>query len=151
MGMRELMALHRSDALCASCHKRMDPLGLALEGFNAMGMYREAGEESPTDESGELVTGEKFASLEELIGILSTGRKRDFYRCFIEKTLTYALGRGLEASDIPTLSNLVTHMESTQGRMADLVRAVVQSEPFQNMRGDLFDDIQKRGSLPRPR
>ncbi|RFC44277.1 MAG: Protein of unknown function DUF1592/DUF1588/DUF1587/ DUF1585/DUF1595/Planctomycete cytochrome C [Verrucomicrobia bacterium] len=136
MNMRQLMELHRSDALCASCHKRMDPLGLALESFNAMGMHRDVINDSPVDESGELITGEKFNSLAELVGILSTERKHDFYRCLVEKILTYALGRGMEASDIPTISNLLDRMDYNQGRLADLVREVVQSVPFQNMRSE---------------
>jgi hypothetical protein len=136
MNMRQLMELHRSDALCASCHKRMDPLGLALESFNAMGMHRDTINESPVDESGELITGEKFNTLADLVGILSTERKHDFYRCLVEKILTYALGRGMEASDIPTISNLLGRMDSNQGRLCDLVQEVVQSVPFQNMRSE---------------
>lgn len=136
MSMRELMALHRSDALCASCHERMDPLGLALENFNALGMYRDSINDSPIDPSGQLITGEKFNNLKELVGILTTTRRHDFYRCLAEKVLTFAIGRGMEASDIPTLTSLLERMDSKQGRLADLVQAIVESAPFQSMRGE---------------
>jgi hypothetical protein len=136
LSMRELMALHRSDALCSSCHQRMDPLGLALENFNAIGMYRETINNQSVDASGQLITGEKFNSLEELVGILSTTRKHDFYRCLVEKLLTFAIGRGMEPSDIPTLGAILTRMETSQGRLGDLVKAIVECVPFQNMRGE---------------
>jgi hypothetical protein len=136
MSMRELMALHRSDALCASCHERMDPLGLALENFNAIGMYRENINNTPIDPSGQLITGEKFSNLKELVGILTTTRRHDFYRCLAEKILTFAIGRGMDASDIPTITALLGSMDATQGKLADLILAIVESAPFQNMRGE---------------
>jgi hypothetical protein len=135
MSMRQLMELHRADALCASCHARMDPIGLALEDFNAIGQYRHAGEGEPIDTAGQLVTGEKFANVEELIQLLGTTRKHDFYRCLSEKLLTYAIGRGLEASDIPNVQGLVAAMEAQGGSLTALVQAVVESAPFQKRRG----------------
>ncbi len=135
MSMRELMALHRSEPLCASCHARMDPLGLALENFNALGMYREKVGNTPIDAAGQLITGEKFNNLEELIGILTTSRKHDFYRCLAEKMLTYATGRGMEASDIPNITRILERLEAAQGRLSALVLAVVESAPFQRTRG----------------
>ena len=64
--MRELMALHRSMPICASCHSRMDPLGLGLENFNALGMYRDKEHGQPIDTGGKLITGESFTSIAEL-------------------------------------------------------------------------------------
>lgn len=136
LSMREMMVLHRSDALCASCHQRMDPLGLALENFNALGMYRKDVRGSAIDPSGQLITGEKFNTLEELIGVLSSSRKHDFYRCLSEKLLTYAVGRGMEAHDIPTLTSLLARLESGRGGMRDFIQAIVESAPFQNTRGE---------------
>jgi hypothetical protein len=133
--MRQLMELHRADALCASCHARMDPIGLALEAFNAIGQYRFEGEGAPIDTAGQLVTGEKFNNAEELIELLGTTRKHDFYRCLSEKLLTYAIGRGLESSDIPNVKKLVGAMEAQGGKLSALLQAVVESAPFQKRRG----------------
>lgn len=133
--MRELMELHRADALCASCHARMDPIGLALENFNAMGQYRDELDHGPLDTSGQLVTGEKFNNVTELIELLGTSRKHDFYRCLSEKLLTYAIGRGLEAYDIPTINRLVAAMEADGGKLSTLLNAAIESAPFQMRRG----------------
>jgi hypothetical protein len=135
MSMRELMVAHRADPLCASCHKRMDPIGLALEKFNAVGLYRDQENGTPIDSAGQLVTGETFSSTRELIQILVTTRKNDFYRCLTEKLLTYALGRGLEASDIPHINRVMEAMQSQEGRLSALVLAVTESVPFQKTRG----------------
>jgi hypothetical protein len=131
LGMREMMVLHRSEALCASCHARMDPLGLALENFNAIGQYHEPPADKPVDLSGQLVTGEKFQTLPELVTILATSRRHDFYRCLSEKMLTYALGRGLDATDIPHIKRLVEAQEKPGGNLMALVKAVTESVPFQ--------------------
>jgi len=131
LGMREMMVLHRSEALCASCHARMDPLGLALENFNAIGQYQEPPADKPVDLSGQLVTGEKFQTLPELVTILATSRRHDFYRCLSEKMLTYALGRGLDATDIPHIKRLVEAQEKPGGNLMALVKAVTESVPFQ--------------------
>lgn len=136
LSMRELMELHRSDPLCASCHKRMDPIGLAFEKFNAMGMYLKDPESAALDVSGQLITGEKFNDLGELVSILSTARKRDFYRCLTEKMLIYALGRGLSASDIPTINLVLEKVGLDGGGLASMILAVVESVPFQNARLD---------------
>lgn len=133
--MRELMELHRSDALCSSCHARMDPIGLALENFNALGQYLYREEAPPLDTSGTLVTGEAFNNLQELVDLLATSRKHDLYRCLSEKLLIYALGRGLEASDILHVKALVAAMESQGGSLHALLMAVIESAPFQKRRG----------------
>ena len=131
LGMREMMVLHRREALCASCHARMDPLGLALESFNAIGQYMDPVADKPVDLSGQLITGEKFQTLPELVTILATSRRHDFYRCLSEKMLTFALGRGLEASDIPHIKRLVESQETPGGSLTALVKAVTESVPFQ--------------------
>ena len=132
LGMRELMELHRSDALCASCHARMDPLGLTLEPYNAIGQWRGDAAES-LDTSGRLITGESFANAGELAAIIAGPRRRDFYRCLTEKILTYALGRGLEYFDAPAVDTIVDDMEK-DGSLATAVRGVVTSVPFQMRR-----------------
>ena len=132
LGMREMMELHRRDALCASCHARMDPLGLTLEPYNAIGQWRGDAADS-LDTSGRLITGESFADAGELAAIIAGPRRRDFYRCLTEKLLTYALGRGIEYFDAPAVDTIVDDMEK-DGRLATAVRGVVASVPFQMRR-----------------
>ena len=131
--MRELMELHRRDALCASCHERMDPLGLALEGYNALGQWR-GHHADGLDTSGRLVTGETFADARELAEVIAGPRRRDFHRCLAEKLLTYALGRGLEYFDGPAVDTIVDEMERDGGGLRALVQAVCRSVPFRMMR-----------------
>lgn len=131
--MRELMELHRRDALCASCHARMDPLGLALEGYNALGQWR-GHDADGLDTAGRLVTGETFADARELAEVIAGPRRRDFHRCLAEKLLTYALGRGLEYFDGPAVDTIVGEMERDGGGLRALVHAVCRSVPFRMMR-----------------
>ena len=76
--LREVLAVHRENALCSSCHSRMDPLGLALENFNALGMWREQERKQPIDAAGKLITGETFNDIRELKQILITSRRAIF-------------------------------------------------------------------------
>jgi hypothetical protein len=131
---RELQERHRSDPVCSSCHERMDPLGLALENFNALGMWREDEHGRPIDTSGKLLTGEEFQGIEDVKGILLNERRLDFYRCMTEKLLTYALGRGLEYHDEHTVDVIVEQLERDQGKFSTLLIGVVQSAPFQKVR-----------------
>ena len=130
------MVAHREKALCKSCHQRMDPIGLALENFNAIGQWRDEDAGQPIDSAGQLVTGEKFSNVMELKEILISSRKEDFYRCLTEKMLTYALGRGVEYYDAPTVDRIVKRLLDQEGNMADLIYGVVESIPFQKRRGD---------------
>jgi hypothetical protein len=134
MTLRENLALHATNKTCASCHSRMDPLGLALENFNAMGMWRDAELNRPIEPAGKLITGETFANVRELKHILATAHRRDFYYCFSQKLLTYALGRALEYYDIETLDQLVAQLESSGGRPSVLLQGIVNSAPFQQRR-----------------
>ncbi len=132
--MRETMEVHRSRPLCHSCHARMDPLGLALENFNALGIWRGSEHDQPIDASGQLITGESFTSVRELKSILAESRRIDFYRCLTEKLLTYALGRGLEYYDVDAVDRIVDQLIQSDGRSSALVMGIVQSAPFQNRR-----------------
>lgn len=134
--MRDLMEVHREKPLCASCHERMDPIGLALENFNALGQWRDNEDGKEIDSAGKLVTGEKFSNVMELKTILAGSRKQDFYRCLTEKMLTYALGRGVEYYDAPTVDAIMTQLLKDGGGMKDLIYAVIESVPFQKRRGD---------------
>jgi mono/diheme cytochrome c family protein len=131
---RELMAMHRSKPLCSSCHSRMDPLGLALDNFNPLGMYRLQEEKQPIDASGKLITGESFHDVRELKKILRERHRADFYRCLTEKLLTYALGRGLEPTDVETVDRIVDRLDRDGGRFSALLTGVIESPPFQRRR-----------------
>jgi hypothetical protein len=135
--MRELLEAHRSMPLCSSCHKRMDPLGLGLENFNALGMYREKEHGQPIDAAGKLITGETFKSVHELKQLLKTARRQDFYRCLTEKFLTYGLGRGPEYYDVEAIDRIVLRLEREEGRFSALLMGVIESAPFQKRRHNL--------------
>jgi hypothetical protein len=132
--LREALAAHRNKALCASCHARMDPLGFALENFNAMGMWRDVDAKQPIDPAGQLITGETFADIRELKRILTHERRLDYYRCLTEKMLTYALGRGLEYYDVQAVDEIVARLEKDQGRFSILLTGIIESVPFQKQR-----------------
>ena len=132
--LREFLATHREADLCSSCHNRMDPLGIALENFNALGMWRETENEQPIDASGTLVTGEFFKDVRELKRVLVTERRADFYRCMTQKLMTYALGRGLEDIDEYTVDQIADELEKTDGRFSVLLKEVIKSVPFQRQR-----------------
>lgn len=136
MTMREAMILHREKPLCASCHARMDPLGLALENFNAVGMFRATENGQPIDTAGKLITGESFQTVEQLSQILATSRHTDFYRCLTSKMLTFAIGRGTEYYDAPTIDRIVADLEKNGGKLRTLIHGIVNSAPFQKRRGD---------------
>jgi hypothetical protein len=104
--LRQRMDAHRDNAMCASCHSKMDPLGFAFEHFDAVGRFREKDGDEVVDTRGELVSGERFADHVELSRVLSDSRQADFVRCVSEKMLTYALGRGLEYYDRPAWLNV---------------------------------------------
>jgi hypothetical protein len=128
--MREQMAEHRANAVCASCHKIMDPVGFALENFDAVGAWRiqEAG--GPIDASGELADGTKVDGVAGLRkAILS--RPELFVGTMTEKLLTYALGRGLDYHDMPVVRAIVRDAERSDYRFSALIRGVVHSTPFQ--------------------
>ena len=132
--MRESMVLHRSKPLCASCHARMDPLGLALENFNAMGMFRENERGQPIDPSGVLLSGESFKDIRDVKRVLTHARRADVYRCLTEKVLTYALGRGLEDLDCDAVDTIVDRLGSEDGKFSALLAGVIESPQFQRTR-----------------
>ena len=134
--MREQMVRHRADPLCSSCHARMDPIGLALEHYNALGQWRDDQNGEPIDASGILATGEPFQDAHDLIDILANDRRQDYYRCVTEKMLTYALGRGIEYYDAPAVDKIVAELNKDEGNIRTLIEGVVLSAPFQLRRGD---------------
>ncbi len=135
LSMRQMMEVHREKPLCASCHKRMDPIGLGLENFNAIGQFRTKEQGIKIDSAGVLITGEKFNDVAGLKKVLANDRRDDFYRCLSEKLLTYALGRGPEYYDAVTIDFLVNRAKANKGSLKELVMAVIESAAFQKRRG----------------
>ncbi len=131
---RESLALHREAPLCSSCHNRMDPLGFALERFNALGRWRETDQGKPIDCTGTLITGEEFSDIKEFKRILATHHRQEFYRCLTEKLLTYALGRGIEYHDTETVDAIVARLEANDGRPSVLLQGIITSAVFQKCR-----------------
>ena len=130
----EMLAVHRANKLCSSCHERMDPLGLAFENFTALETWRDQAAGQEIEVAGRLATGERFASVSELKRVLTHERRSDYYRCLAEKLLTYALGRGLTYRDLDTVDRIVAELEREGGRMSVLLNGVINSVPFQKLR-----------------
>ncbi len=131
LSLRESLAVHRENSLCSSCHNRMDPLGLSLENFNALGRFRDQEFGEPIDPAATLVTGEAFGNVRELKKILTSSRQQDVYYCLTEKLLTYALGRTVDYNDLPTLDKIVDDLTTNQGRSSALIFGIIHSRPFQ--------------------
>jgi hypothetical protein len=132
--LRETLAIHREKPLCASCHNRMDPLGLALENFNALGMWRDKERGQSIDAAGKLITGETFGDIREVKRVLATKHRLTFFRCLSEKLFTYALGRGVEYYDTQTMDEIVERLDKDNGRLSTLVTSIIESAPFQKRR-----------------
>jgi hypothetical protein len=130
VSLREQLEKHRSNPTCASCHSRMDPLGLALEHFDAIGRWRDKDGKLPIDASVALADGRVVEGPDGLAAILK-GDKGAFAECLAEKMLTYALGRGLDRNDRKTVKMLAQRMAHEDYRFSSLVLGIVQSEAFQ--------------------
>jgi hypothetical protein len=128
--MRQKMEQHRANPTCASCHKIMDPIGFSLENFDAIGMWRTVDEGLPIDASGVLVDGTVLDGPASLRSALL--RYSDQYvRVVTEKLLTYALGRGTDAADMPVVRSIVREAAKNDYRFSALVTGIVKSVPFQ--------------------
>ncbi|HYT73916.1 MAG TPA: DUF1592 domain-containing protein [Vicinamibacterales bacterium] len=132
--LREQLEAHRKDPTCASCHRRMDPLGFGLENFDAVGAWRIADGKFPIDAHGFLPDGDEFDGPEELRGVL-TKQREAFARCLTSKLLTYALGRGLEPYDTRTVREIASRLPAHDYTFSALVLGIVNSLPFQSRRG----------------
>jgi hypothetical protein len=128
--MRERMALHRANPVCASCHTRMDPLGFALENFNAIGKWRTREGDASIDPSGTFPDGMKFANPAEFRAVLLSHQDQ-FVRTFTEKMLTFALGRGLDYYDMPAVRTILRDSARSDYRWSSVIMGVVKSVPFQ--------------------
>ena len=128
--MREQMEAHRQNPACASCHKLMDPLGFALENFDAVGAWRTVDAGSPIDASGQLADGTRVDGVVTLRQALVT-HPDAFVHTFIEKLMTYALGRGLTADDMPVVRAIGRQAAANNYRFSTIVLGIVTSAPFQ--------------------
>jgi hypothetical protein len=133
--LRQQMEEHRKNPVCASCHSRMDPLGFALENYDAVGAWRTQDGKFPIDASGLLPDGTNFSGAQGLEQILAASPQK-FARSISEKMLTYALGRGLQAYDRPAVNAIVDRLTAGQYRFSALVMGIVESLPFQKEQKD---------------
>jgi hypothetical protein len=127
---RQQLEVHRRKPDCAACHQRMDPLGFGLENFDAIGRWRDEVSGQKVDATGEMSNGAKFNGPAELKHIL-VGRRDEFVRNLAEKMLAYALGRGLEYYDVPTVRQIVKAVRAQDYRMTALVFEIAKCYPFQ--------------------
>jgi hypothetical protein len=129
--MREQMAQHRANPVCAACHAQMDQLGFALENFDAVGEWRKVDSSGqPIDASGVLPDGSAFRGPNELRKILMN-HSDDFMTTFTEKLLTYALGRGVDYPDAPAIRQIKREAAASNFRFGAVVLGIIKSTPFQ--------------------
>jgi hypothetical protein len=127
---RERLEEHRNNPICSSCHARMDPLGFALENFDATGRWRTVGEGGTgIDASGTLPDGTRFNGPAEFRAALLAHRN-EFVGTLTEKLLTYAIGRGVEYYDMPEVRKILTSANAKENRWSALIVGVVNSTPF---------------------
>ena len=131
--LRAALEAHRANAACASCHSRLDPLGFALENYDAIGKFRASEEGAEIDSSGQMPGGATFKGSPGLKKILLE-RQDEFVDCLAEKLLTYALGRGLEHYDLPTVREIRRQTAREGYKFSALAQAIVNSVPFDKRR-----------------
>ena len=129
LSVRERLAAHRANAACAVCHDIMDPVGFALENFDAVGQWREREFDKPIDASGGLPDGSEFTGVEGPEQAL-LDRPELFVRTLTEKLLTFALGRGVEYHDAPAVRRIVRDARDDDYRFSSLIVGTVKSTPF---------------------
>jgi hypothetical protein len=129
--LREQLEQHRTNPACAACHKQMDPLGLALENYDAIGRWRTTDRGSPIDATGELPTGEKVRNPGDLIRIVRDKKSEQFVRTLTEKLMTYSIGRGLEYYDRCAIDRILSNASRNDYRFQDILLGIITSDPFQ--------------------
>jgi hypothetical protein len=130
LSVRDRLAEHRTNRACSSCHNLMDPVGLSLERYDAVGRRRVAEAGAPIDVSGSLPDGRKFGDVDGLEAALLR-QPELFVGAFTEKLLTYALGRGIESYDAPAVRTIVREALAQNYRISSIILGVVNSQPFQ--------------------
>lgn len=132
--LKQRMEVHRQNPACANCHAKMDPIGFALENFDAIGQFRTKDGTFDVDATGEFADGSKFAGPDGLKSVVAQ-RKELFLRCLAEKLLIYATGRGIEYYDRRPVEAIVQKLQSTEPKFSLLITEIVQSDPFRRRRG----------------
>ena len=127
---RDQLKKHRQVKTCAECHRKIDPLGFALENFDAIGEWRSNYDQSmPVDATGKLAGGGQFSSFEEFRNLM-VAQSDQFCRSLTEKLMAYALGRELETVDRPAIDRILAELKTDKGGLQDLIRLIVQSPAF---------------------
>ncbi len=134
VSLRVALEQHRANPGCAGCHAVMDPIGFALENFNGIGQWRTKDGVADIDASGKLPDGTQFTGPAGLKKAMTTVRREEFAGAVTERLLTYALGRGVEYYDQPTVRAILRSTASSEYAMRDIISAVVMSPPFQMRR-----------------
>jgi len=129
--LRERMEEHRKNPTCASCHKVMDPLGFALENFDAIGQWRSRDAGAPIDTKVQLATGETVDGAVDLRNQLLLKQPDQFVKTFTGKLMTYSLGRGLDYNDAPVVRAITREAAKQNYKFSSLVVGIVTSAPFQ--------------------
>ena len=141
--MRERMEMHHANPVCASCHSIFEPIGLTLENFDATGAWRTLDGASPIDARGVLTDGTKINGVADLRALL-VRRSDQFERVVTERILTYALGRGVEYQDMPTVRAIVRESAPRNYKFSALVLGIVKSPAFQmNMKAAAAEKDQR--------
>jgi len=131
--LRQRMEQHRQDPACAACHQLMDPLGFALENFDAVGRWREQDEGTPIDSKGELPGGLKVDGALSLRKLLREKYQDRFVRSLIEKTMTYALGRGLDYYDLCAVEKIEAELKRNDYRFSVMILEILRSDAFRKV------------------
>src|SRR5438132_4899415 len=135
--MRQRLAAHRSNAVCASCHRTIDPVGFSLENFDAIGQWRDLEvEDQPVDASGAIPGDKEFRGIDGLENALLR-RPELFVATLTENLLTFALGRGVDYYDAPAIRKIVSDAEKDGYRFSSLILGIVKSVPFQMRRVEM--------------
>jgi hypothetical protein len=134
------MELHRTNPFCAGCHKLMDPIGFSLENFDGIGMWRTMDGSAPVNAADELYDGTKVNGVADLRNWL-VGRSDLFVENMSERLLTYALGRGIEYQDMPTVRSITRGAIAGNNRFSAIVLGIVRSDVFQmNMKPEATEN-----------
>ena len=136
LSLRQQMEKHRANPICAGCHSKMDPLGFALENYDAIGKWRDQDGKFPVDSSGTLPDGKTFDGPAAMRQVL-VDRMPDFARCLIEKMMIYSLGRGITPADSRAIAQIETKWAANDFKFQTVIYEVAHSAPFQSRRGEM--------------
>lgn len=141
---RQVMERHRENAQCAGCHSRIDPYGLALENYNAIGVWRTKEGKHKIDSSGRLPNGAAFRNVAEFRALLND-KQPEFRQALVEKLLIYALGRGLEYADGRAVREICSKVQRQGDRFSGVILAIVESDLFQKRHANNESNRQPTG------